>query len=148
MIAGMEGLEEIPVRPLSDWLSPILLTGHFVRLEPLTEQHTEGTARHADANTVAWLSRGGPAELSAQCWADHIGRLNTLPNRINWAVVVRGRGKLAGDKVTGRISYSTVLQRKGLGGKPTDLSVGCRAQAAQRAAERTLDAESKARSYA
>ena len=109
MIAGMEGLEEIPVRPLSDWLSPILLTGHFVRLEPLTEQHTEGTARHADANTVAWLSRGGPAELSAQCWADHIGRLNTLPNRINWAVVVRGRGKLAGDEVTGRISYSTVL---------------------------------------
>ena len=109
MIAGMERLEEIPARPLSDWLSPVFLTGHFVRLEPLTEQHAEGMARHADADTVAWLSRGGPAELSVEGWADHIGRLNALPNRVNWAVVVRGRGKLAGDEVAGRISYSTVL---------------------------------------
>lgn len=109
MIAGMEGLEEIPARPLSDWLSSVFLTGRFVRPEPLMEQHAEGTARRANADTVAWLSQGGSAELSAQGWADHIGRLNTLPNRVNWAVVVRGRRKLAGDEVTGRISYSTVL---------------------------------------
>ncbi len=57
---------------------------------------------------MAWLSRGGSAELSVQDCADHIGRLNTLPNRVNWAVVVRGREKLAGDEVIGRISYSTV----------------------------------------
>ena len=109
MIAGMEGLEEIPARPLSDWSSSVFLTGRFVRPEPLMEQHAEGTARRANADTVAWLSQGGSAELSAQGWADHIGRLNTLPNRVNWAVVVRGRRKLAGDEVTGRISYSTVL---------------------------------------
>ena len=77
------------VTPLTDWLAPVTLTGRFIRLEPLTEQHAEGVAHHADAQTVAWLSRGGPAELSVQGWADHIRQLNALPNRVNWAVVVR-----------------------------------------------------------
>ena len=112
MIPGMERLEQIPARPLSDWLSPASLTGRFIRLEPLTEQHAVGMARHADADTVALLSRGGPAELSVQGWADHIGLLNALPNRVNWAVVVMGSGKLEGDRevdeVAGRISYSAV----------------------------------------
>ena len=37
MIAGMEELEEIPARSLSDWLSSGFLTGRSVRLESLTE---------------------------------------------------------------------------------------------------------------
>lgn len=91
----------MPASPLADWTTAAPLSGRFVRLEPLSERHAEGIFRHADLDTVALLSRGGPAEHSAAGWRDYIARLNGLPNRVNWAV-------LQGEQVAGRISYSTV----------------------------------------
>ena len=82
------------------------IQGQFVRLEALSTAHAPDIARHADAATVAWLSRGGPAHNTPEEWAAHIGRLNALPNRANFAV-------LLGDQVAGRISYSEV--------RPSDL---------------------------
>lgn len=87
--------------PLADWTAPTLLTGRAVRLEPLTGDHAAGLFRHADADTVALLSRGGAAEHSVGGWRDYITRLNALPNRVNWAV-------MKGAEVAGRISYSAV----------------------------------------
>ena len=54
------------------------------------------------------MSRGGPAENTPEEWAAYIERLNALPNRINFAVLVGG-------EVAGRISYSEV--------RPSDLWV-------------------------
>ncbi len=55
----------------------------------------------ADADTVAMLARGGPEAATVQAWAEYIARLNALPARINWAV-------LLGGQAVGRISYSEV----------------------------------------
>jgi len=84
------------------------LSGPVVRLEALTTAHAAGIHRHATPETVAFLSRGGPAENTPQEWAAYIERLNALPNRLNFAVLIGG-------EVAGRISYSEV--------RPSDLWV-------------------------
>ncbi|ANE44085.1 GNAT family N-acetyltransferase [Deinococcus puniceus] len=87
--------------PAAEWLLAPTLPGRFIRLEALTEAHAEALNAGADADTVAMLARGGPEEATAEAWADYIARLNALPNRINWAV-------LLGGQAVGRISYSEV----------------------------------------
>ena len=91
---------------MSDWLSPVTLQGRFLRLEPLGEAHAPGIARHATVETLSFLARGGPEANTPEAWAAFIGRLNALPNRLNWAVVV-------GPEVAGRISYSEVRPQDG-----------------------------------
>ncbi|GGR00666.1 GNAT family N-acetyltransferase [Deinococcus ruber] len=93
---------------LEDWLRPVTLTGRFVRLEALSTSHAADLFRHADAATTALLARGGPTEHSLDGWADYIGRLNAVPNRLNWAVVMLDSGVAAG-----RISFSTVQHADG-----------------------------------
>lgn len=88
---------------LEEWLRPVTFVGRFVRLEPLGFQHAADLFRYADAATVTMLARGGPSEHSEIGWASYIERLNALPNRLNWAVMVRKSGEAAG-----RISFSTV----------------------------------------
>ena len=87
--------------PFTDWLDAPTLAGRLVRLEALSAAHAAGLARHATAETVSFLSRGGPAANTEQEWAGYIERLNALPNRVNFAV-------LLGGEVAGRISYSEV----------------------------------------
>jgi N-acetyltransferase len=94
------------VKPIDDWLAPVTLTGHFLRLEPLAVSHAAGIFQHADACTAGMLARGGPSEHNLAGWTDYVARLVVLPNRVNWAVVLLGE-KHAG-AVAGRISYSTV----------------------------------------
>jgi len=89
--------------PEHEWMAGVTLEGRFVRLEPLTEAHAQGIANHADDQTVAMLSRGGPVSNDVAGWTGHIAQLNTLPRRLNWAVVLR-----EGEQVAGRISFSTV----------------------------------------
>lgn len=96
-----------PSQEARRWTDPVVLTGRFIRLEPLTTQHAAGIFNHADAETVALLSRGGPAEQSVQGWAEYIGRLNAVPGRVNWAVVVPTQDG-GNEQVAGRVSYSTV----------------------------------------
>lgn len=85
-----------------DWLERVRLTGRFLHLEPLQEAHAAGMHAHLDAETVQYLSRGGPADPSVDALAAYIVRLNAVPGRLNWAVV------MAGGAVAGRISYSAV----------------------------------------
>lgn len=86
----------------ADWLESVILTGRFLRLEPLLESHAEGLHRHLDPETVQYLSGGGPTDPGVAALAEYIARLNALPGRLNWAVV------MAGGEVAGRISYSSV----------------------------------------
>ena len=97
-----------PSQEAGRWTDPVVLTGRFIRLEPLTAQHAAGIFQHADAETVALLSRGGPTEQSVQGWAEYIGRLNAVPGRVNWAVVVLSGQDDGNEQVAGRVSYSTV----------------------------------------
>ncbi|WP_424949700.1 GNAT family N-acetyltransferase [Deinococcus sp.] len=94
-----------PLAPLTDWLRPVTLIGRFVRLEPLREGHAAGIFQHADTETVALLARGGPAEHSVQGWAGYISRLNAVPGRVNWAVVL---AEPIPEQVAGRVSFSTL----------------------------------------
>ncbi|GAA4017105.1 GNAT family protein [Deinococcus rubellus] len=94
--------------PPEEWFQIPTLSGEVVRLEALTTAHAAGITRHATPETVAFLSRGGPAENTPQEWAAYIEHLNALPNRLNFAVLV-------GSEVAGRISYSEV--------RPADLWV-------------------------
>ncbi len=96
-----------PSQEARRWTDPVVLTGRFIRLEPLTTQHAAGIFHHADTETVALLSRGGPTEQSVQGWAEYIGRLNAVPGRVNWAVVVPTQDD-GNEQVAGRVSYSTV----------------------------------------
>ena len=91
----------MPPAPSADWLLAPTLTGRFVELEALSLDHAPGLAQHATAETVGYLSRGGPAANTPPEWAAYIERLNALPNRVNFAV-------LLSDQVAGRISYSEV----------------------------------------
>lgn len=84
----------------ADWSQPVTLPGRFLRLEPLTVAHAPGIARHATAETLSFLVRGGPQANTPDGWAAFIERLNAIPHRLNWAVV------MAGGEVAGRISYS------------------------------------------
>ena len=92
--------------PPEEWFQMPTLSGQVVRLEALTPAHAAGITRHATHETVAFLSRGGPAENTPEGWAAYIERLNAVPNRLNFAVLI-------GNEVAGRISYSEV--------RPSDL---------------------------
>lgn len=52
---------------------------------------------------VRLLSRGGPSEATPAAWAEYIGRLNALPQRINFAV-----RRVESGVTVGRISYSEI----------------------------------------
>lgn len=91
--------------PDAEWLLAPTLSGHTVALEALTEAHAADLAAGADDDTVRFLSRGGPDANTPDGWAGYISRLNALPARVNWAVLVGG-------VAVGRISFSEV--------RPTD----------------------------
>ncbi|TSA86471.1 GNAT family N-acetyltransferase [Deinococcus detaillensis] len=93
-----------------DWLKAPTLTNRFVRLEALTAAHAPDLAKHATDATVSFLSRGGPTANTPPAWAEYIERLNALPSRVNFAVLL---STLQGQQVAGRISYSET--------KPSDL---------------------------
>lgn len=87
--------------PPAEWLRPIPLAGPQVTLVPLGPEHAADLHAGADEGTYALLARGGPEVRSVEGWAEYIGRLNALPARVNWAV-------LLGERAVGRISYSEV----------------------------------------
>ncbi|MCP2015666.1 RimJ/RimL family protein N-acetyltransferase [Deinococcus sp. HSC-46F16] len=87
--------------PTDEWFRPVPLTGRHVTLVPLTEAHAADLHAGADEGTYALLSRGGPEPQTVEGWAEYITRLNALPARLNWAVLMNGRA-------AGRISYSEV----------------------------------------
>lgn len=92
--------------PAEEWLKAPALPGRFITLEALTGAHAPDIQAGATADTVQFLSRGGPKENTVPEWAEYIGHLNALPGRVNWAVLQNG-------VAVGRISYSET--------KPSDL---------------------------
>ena len=89
--------------PEAEWYKTPTLRGRHVFLEGLTEAHAPDLCAGADEEMVRLLSRGGPSEATPAAWAEYIGRLNALPQRINFAV------RLVDSGVTvGRISYSEI----------------------------------------
>lgn len=89
--------------PEAEWFHTPKLRGRQVFLEGLSEAHAPDLCAGADEDMVRLLSRGGPSEATPAAWAEYIGRLNALPQRINFAV------RLVDSGVTvGRISYSEI----------------------------------------
>lgn len=86
--------------PAADWTRPVEMRGRFVSLVPLSAVHAAGMCAGADAGAVEFLARGGPQTNTPEEWAAHIERLNSLPHRVNWAVLGPD------ETVLGRISYS------------------------------------------
>lgn len=89
--------------PAEDWFHTPVLAGRVITLESLREEHAADLHSGADADTLRFLSRGGPEAPTVDAWAAFIGRLNALPNRVNFAVRLNHGGK-----VVGRISYSEI----------------------------------------
>jgi N-acetyltransferase len=103
----MSPLPPTPLPPAApaDWLAAPILEDGPLKLEALTPAHAPGISAHADSLTTSYLSRGGPDHHTPAAWEAAITALNALPNRVNWAVLVRGP---AGWETAGRISYSEV----------------------------------------
>lgn len=89
---------------MSLWNEKCILTGRTLDLIPLSETHAAGMFQHLDEDTTRYLSRGGPAETTLESLTQYIQDLNALPNRVNWAVVMKS------GEVAGRISYSELRE--------------------------------------
>uniref|UniRef100_A0A831UJ31 N-acetyltransferase n=1 Tax=Thermus islandicus TaxID=540988 RepID=A0A831UJ31_9DEIN len=80
------------------WTFPEVLTGRYVRLEPLGLAHLPHFLRHYDPEVYRFLSRapraGEPLEEALRA---HLEGLLGEPGRANWAI-------LLGEEVAGRIS--------------------------------------------
>ena len=91
-----------------NWLEPVTLEGKFIRLEPLNPPlHAPSMFEGFDVQSTDFLSRGQSIQ-SVEDLQQHLEDINTLPNRINWAIRV-----LEPDQIAGRISFSEVKQTDG-----------------------------------
>jgi N-acetyltransferase len=91
-----------------NWLEPVTLEGDFIRLEPLNpELHAPSMFEGFDSQSTDFLSRGASI-LSLEDLRDHLEGINTLENRLNWAIRV-----LESNRIAGRISFSEVRQADG-----------------------------------
>ncbi|MFN3265599.1 MAG: GNAT family N-acetyltransferase [Deinococcales bacterium] len=87
-----------------NYLEPVTLEGKHIRLEPLDPAtHAPEMFVHFEPRVTEFLSRGGKPIESASDLAAHLSELNTVPQRLNWAVRIIKTGAVAG-----RISYSQV----------------------------------------
>ncbi|CAM3827855.1 GNAT family N-acetyltransferase [Deinococcus frigens] len=94
---------DIPAAPEAEWFQTPTLRGQVIFLEGLNESHAAEMCAGADDETVRLLARGGPSAPTTAAWAEYIGRLNALPQRINFAVRLVGSGL-----TVGRVSYSEI----------------------------------------
>jgi N-acetyltransferase len=91
-----------------NWLEPVTLEGDFIRLEPLNpELHAPSMFEGFDSQSTDFLSRGDNIQ-SLEDLRDHLEGINTLANRLNWAIRV-----LESNRIAGRISFSEVRQSDG-----------------------------------
>ncbi|GGJ35805.1 GNAT family N-acetyltransferase [Deinococcus roseus] len=86
------------------WNEKPILNGRTLDLVPLSDQHAAGILQHWDEDSARYLSRGGPSETTLESLTEYIQNLNNLPNRVNWAVVMKT------GEVAGRISYSELRE--------------------------------------
>ena len=95
-----------------NWLEPVTLEGKFIRLEPLNPPlHAPSMFEGFDSQSTDFLSRGEHIQ-SVEDLQQHLEGINTLANRINWAIRVLAPSGLTG-QIAGRISFSEVKQMDG-----------------------------------
>lgn len=77
------------------WHDSPTLEGRYIRLEPLGLEHAPALLEHYDAEMVQYLSNA-PREPSLQAMQNYIRSLLSAKDRVNWVIVDRASGQVAG----------------------------------------------------
>lgn len=79
-------------------ISPVTLSGRYVRLEPLADAHMESLARHGN-DTELWLymkqARANPTD-SVRAWSEAVRAAEAKGDGLAWAVVDAASGEAVG----------------------------------------------------
>ncbi|RIH90038.1 putative ribosomal N-acetyltransferase YdaF [Meiothermus luteus] len=77
------------------WHQSVPLEGRFILLEPLRLEHAPALLEHYDPRMVQYLSNA-PQEASLEAMEGYIRSLLAAPDRVNWAIVDKASGRMAG----------------------------------------------------
>ncbi len=77
------------------WHESVTLKGRFINLEPLSLEHAPALLEHFDAEMVQYLSNA-PREPTLEAMQNYIRSLLSAKDRVNWAIVDRTSGQMAG----------------------------------------------------
>lgn len=77
------------------WHESVTLEGRYIRLEPLNLGHAPAMLEHFDAQMVQYLSNA-PRESTLEAMQNYIRTLLAARDRVNWAIVDKTSGQMAG----------------------------------------------------
>jgi RimJ/RimL family protein N-acetyltransferase len=77
------------------WHESVTLEGRYIRLEPLNLGHAPAMLEHFDAEMVQYLSNA-PREATLEAMQNYIRTLLAAKDRVNWAVINKTSGQMAG----------------------------------------------------
>lgn len=77
------------------WHESVSLEGRYIRLEPLNLGHAPAMLEHFDAQMVQYLSNA-PRESTLEAMQNYIRTLLAARDRVNWAIVDKTSGQMAG----------------------------------------------------
>lgn len=77
------------------WHDSVSLEGRYIRLEPLGLEHAPALLEHFDAEMVRYLSNA-PRESTLEAMQNYIRTLLAAKDRVNWAIVDKASGQMAG----------------------------------------------------
>ncbi len=77
------------------WHQSTPLEGRYVRLVPLGLEHAPALLEHFDPQMVQYLSNA-PQEATLEAMEAYIRSLLTAPDRVNWAILDKASGQIAG----------------------------------------------------
>jgi RimJ/RimL family protein N-acetyltransferase len=77
------------------WHQSVTLEGRFIVLTPLALEHAPAMLEHFEAEMVQYLSNA-PREPTLKSMQDYIRSLLSAPDRVNWAILDKASGKMAG----------------------------------------------------
>lgn len=78
-----------------DWVEPVTMEGQVVRLEPLAARHAPGLLAAANPDLFRFTPQG-PKEWSVEGFERDVAWVNSLPESVAFAVVMREDGRVAG----------------------------------------------------
>lgn len=77
------------------WHDCPILEGLYIRLEPLRLEHAPALLEHYDADMVQYLSNA-PREATLEAMQSYIRSLLSAKDRVNWVIIDRASGRMAG----------------------------------------------------
>jgi ribosomal-protein-alanine N-acetyltransferase len=83
------------IATMPDWVNPITLEGHLTRLEPLETRHAPDLLAAADPELFRHTPQF-PPEWSIAGFEQQIEKLNTLPDVVAFAIILKDTGKAIG----------------------------------------------------